>query len=121
MFHVEHFRHGRTKLFHGEQIILPMGKVGDGLLPRLMKDEELANELETELRGLLKNLNEATDKLNRGEANLTLKTVRAKTATYATAQLFSATHKTGVDEARQTVLGLLSAPPASVDRPPPRC
>ena len=40
---------------------------GDGLLPRLMKDEALADELETELRGLLKELNEATEKLNRGE------------------------------------------------------
>ena len=40
---------------------------GDGLLPRLMKDEALADELETELRGLLEQLNEAAEKLNRGE------------------------------------------------------
>jgi hypothetical protein len=42
---------------------------GDGLLPRLMKDEELANELQTDLRQLLQNLNEATAKLNRGEGS----------------------------------------------------
>ena len=40
---------------------------GDGLLPRLMKDKALADELETELRGLLRQLNEATGKLNSGE------------------------------------------------------
>jgi phospholipid/cholesterol/gamma-HCH transport system substrate-binding protein len=40
---------------------------GDGLVPRLMKDKALADELETDLRGLLKELNEAVEKLNRGE------------------------------------------------------
>lgn len=49
------------------------------------------------------------DKLNRGEANMTLKKVRAETAGVATAQLFSAVTKQGVDEARQTVLQLLAA------------
>jgi GTP-binding protein len=48
------------------------------------------------------------DKLNRGEANMTLKKVRAATEAIATAQLFSAVAKQGVEEARQRVLGLLA-------------
>lgn len=47
------------------------------------------------------------DKLNRGEANMTLKKVRTETEGFATAQLFSAVTKQGVEEARQRVLGLL--------------
>lgn len=48
------------------------------------------------------------DKLNRGEATLTLKKVRAQTDGTATAQLFSAVTKAGVDEARGWVLGALA-------------
>jgi GTP-binding protein len=48
------------------------------------------------------------DKLSRSEAGNTLKGVTAKTAGYATAQLFSSVAKTGVDEARGIVLGMLS-------------
>lgn len=48
------------------------------------------------------------DKLNRGEANTTLKKVRAATAGFATAQLFSAVTKQGVEEARQAVLEALA-------------
>jgi GTP-binding protein len=50
------------------------------------------------------------DKLNRGEANMTLKKVRAATEGFATAQLFSAVTKQGVDEARRAVLDLLARP-----------
>lgn len=49
------------------------------------------------------------DKLNRGEANTTLKQVRAETEGIATAQLFSAVTKAGVDEARAWVLSTLAA------------
>jgi GTP-binding protein len=49
------------------------------------------------------------DKLGRGEANRTLKDVQARVAGAATAQLFSAVAKTGVDEARQEVLRMLAA------------
>lgn len=48
------------------------------------------------------------DKLSRSEAVTTFKTVTAKAAGYATAQLFSSVTKTGVDEARGTVLGMLA-------------
>lgn len=49
------------------------------------------------------------DKLSRSEAGNTLKGVIAKAAGYATAQLFSSVTKTGVDEARGVVLGMLAA------------
>ena len=49
------------------------------------------------------------DKLSRGEAGTVLKQVRAEVAGVATAQLFSAVAKTGVDEARREVLGMLNA------------
>ncbi len=48
------------------------------------------------------------DKLNRGEAQSTLKKVLAETAGTATAQLFSAVTKVGVDEARGWVLAALA-------------
>ena len=51
------------------------------------------------------------DKLSRGEAGNVLKQVRTEVAGVATAQLFSAVAKTGVDEARREVLGMLSRGP----------
>lgn len=48
------------------------------------------------------------DKLSRSEAVTTLKGVTAKAAGYASAQLFSSVNKTGVDEARGTVLEMLA-------------
>lgn len=51
------------------------------------------------------------DKLNRGEANTTLKQVRAETDGIATAQLFSAVTKAGVDEARTWILTTLASVP----------
>jgi GTP-binding protein len=48
------------------------------------------------------------DKLSRGEAGTVLKKVRTEVAGVATVQLFSAVAKTGVDEARREVLGMLS-------------
>lgn len=48
------------------------------------------------------------DKLNRSEAMATLKQVQGKTAPLATAQLFSAVTKAGVDEARGWVLAALN-------------
>ena len=50
------------------------------------------------------------DKLSRGVAAATLKHVRAHLGDEATAQLFSAVEKTGVDEARREVMRLLAAP-----------
>jgi GTP-binding protein len=47
------------------------------------------------------------DKLSRGAAAATLKQVRAEIGHEASAQLFSAVEKTGVDEARREVLRLL--------------
>lgn len=47
------------------------------------------------------------DKLNRGEAKDALRRVLEQTGRLATAQLFSALQKTGVEEARATVLKLL--------------
>jgi len=55
------------------------------------------------------------DKLNRGEQNLTLKDVRARTAGFATAQLFSAVDKTGVDDARRHTLRILAREPERLD------
>ena len=49
------------------------------------------------------------DKLSRSEATLTLKRVRGTVGESATAQLFSAVAKTGVDDARGAVLRMLSA------------
>jgi len=49
------------------------------------------------------------DKLNRSESSKTLREVQAQSAGAATAQLFSAVTKTGVDEARGWVLGTLAA------------
>lgn len=51
------------------------------------------------------------DKLNRGEQTLTLRDVRARTAGFATAQLFSAVDKSGVDEARRNTLRILARAP----------
>jgi GTP-binding protein len=51
------------------------------------------------------------DKLSRGESAATLKKVRAAVGDAATAQLFSAPAKTGVDEARKEVLGMLAKTP----------
>jgi GTP-binding protein len=69
---------------------------------RQMLDWSRAHELPAHL------LLTKADKLNRGEANMTLKKVRAETEAFATAQLFSAVTKQGVDEARQTILELLA-------------
>lgn len=52
------------------------------------------------------------DKLSRGESATTLKKVRAAVGDAATAQLFSAVAKTGVDEARKEVLAMLAKKPA---------
>ncbi len=52
------------------------------------------------------------DKLGRGESMATLKKVRTTVGDGATAQLFSAVNKTGVDEARKEVLGMLNAKPS---------
>jgi GTP-binding protein len=52
------------------------------------------------------------DKLSRGESASTLKKVRAAVGDTATAQLFSAVAKTGVDEARKEVLRMLATTPA---------
>jgi GTP-binding protein len=49
------------------------------------------------------------DKLSRSEGARTLQQVQAQVAGAATAQLFSAVAKTGVEEARQRVLRLLAA------------
>ena len=51
------------------------------------------------------------DKLSRGEAALTLRKVRAAVGETATAQLFSAVDKTGVDDARRAVLQMMNKPP----------
>lgn len=50
------------------------------------------------------------DKLSRSEQTLTMRKVRATLGEGATAQLFSAVDKTGVDEARRAVLSLMSGP-----------
>jgi GTP-binding protein len=47
------------------------------------------------------------DKLNRHESRMALRTVLEQTGDFASAQLFSAVDKTGVDEARAAVLALL--------------
>ena len=52
------------------------------------------------------------DKLSRNESATTLKKVRAAVGDAATAQLFSAVAKTGVDEARKEVLSMLAKTPA---------
>jgi GTP-binding protein len=54
------------------------------------------------------------DKLSRGESANTLKKVRAAVGDVATAQLFSAVAKTGVDEARKEVLRMLATTPERV-------
>ena len=54
------------------------------------------------------------DKLSRGESAATLKKVRAAVGDAATAQLFSAVAKTGVDEARKEVLAMLATKPDRV-------
>jgi GTP-binding protein len=50
------------------------------------------------------------DKLSRSEATMTLRRVRAAVAQTTTSQLFSAVDKTGVEEARKSMLAMLSAP-----------
>ena len=54
------------------------------------------------------------DKLSRGESASTLKKVRTAVGEAATAQLFSAVAKTGVDEARKEVLRMLATTPDRV-------
>lgn len=55
------------------------------------------------------------DKLGRGESMATLKKVRAEVGDGVTAQLFSAVSKTGVDDARKVVLGMLNAPARAME------
>jgi GTP-binding protein len=57
------------------------------------------------------------DKLNRSEAARTLRESTAALAGRGTAQLFSATAKTGVDEAQRTLEAWLRSPPASPEVP----
>ena len=57
------------------------------------------------------------DKLNRSEAAKTLRESVAALAGRGTVQLFSATAKTGVDEAQRTVEDWLRAPPATLEVP----
>jgi GTP-binding protein len=49
------------------------------------------------------------DKLGRGESMATMKKVRQEVGEDASLQLFSAVKKTGIDEARKVVLGMLNA------------
>jgi GTP-binding protein len=56
------------------------------------------------------------DKLGRGESMATLKKVRSSVEG-ATAQLFSAVTKTGVDEARKEVLKMLANMPTRAPTP----
>jgi GTP-binding protein len=49
-----------------------------------------------------------SDKLKRNEVARALKEVQSATNSFASAQLFSSVTKTGVDEARRTVLAILS-------------
>lgn len=51
------------------------------------------------------------DKLNRSEQTLTLRDVRSRTAGFATAQMFSAVDKTGLDDARRHTLRILARQP----------
>jgi len=53
-----------------------------------------------------------SDKLGRGESMTTLKKVQAAVGEAATAQLFSAVTKVGVDAARREVLRMLAAAPS---------
>jgi GTP-binding protein len=57
------------------------------------------------------------DKLSRGDANTVLKQVRTRVEGVATAQLFSAVTKTGVDEARREVLTMLKEKTGSPPTP----
>lgn len=57
------------------------------------------------------------DKLSRSESMSTLKKVRAAVGDAATAQLFSAVAKTGVDEARKEILRMLSSTPRRSEAP----
>ena len=54
------------------------------------------------------------DKLSRGESKAVLKQVQTRVEGVATVQLFSAVAKTGVDEARREVLGMLSPGPKKI-------
>jgi GTP-binding protein len=58
------------------------------------------------------------DKLSRGESASTLKKVRAAVGDAATAQLFSAVTKVGVDEARKEVLRMLATTPERASEAP---
>jgi GTP-binding protein len=55
------------------------------------------------------------DKLSRSEATLTLRKVRGEMGEGTTAQLFSAVDKTGLDDARKAVVGMLANHEARAD------
>ena len=57
------------------------------------------------------------DKLNKSEGAKVLRESSAALGDRGTAQLFSATAKTGVDEAQRTLEAWLKAPPAGVAGP----
>jgi GTP-binding protein len=57
------------------------------------------------------------DKLNRGESAQVLRDSRTALGGQATAQLFSAMNKTGVDEAQRKLLEWLGSPGAQANRP----
>lgn len=54
-----------------------------------------------------------SDKLNKSESTLTLRSVKAKATGYATAQMFSSVTKAGVEEARGCVLDMLDGAAAT--------
>ncbi len=106
----QHWRELLTRYVEARQSLRGLVIVMDSRRPLTDFDQQMlswtqANGLPTHL------LLTKADKLSRSEATLTLRKVKAAVAEHVTAQLFSAVKKTGVDEARRSVLGLLSASP----------
>jgi GTP-binding protein len=105
----QHWRELLTRYVEARESLGGLVIVMDARRPLTDFDQQMlswtqANGLPTHL------LLTKADKLNRGEAAQTLRRVRAAVDEGTTAQLFSAVDKTGVDEARKAVLGMLKAP-----------
>jgi GTP-binding protein len=110
----QHWRELLTRYVEARQSLRGLVIVMDSRRPLTDFDQQMLSW--TQAHGLPTHLLlTKSDKLSRGEAAQTLRKVQAVVGEHASAQLFSAINKSGVDVARRAVLGLMNAPDPRVE------
>jgi GTP-binding protein len=104
----QHWRELLTSYFETRQSLVGLFIIMDSRRPLLDFDWQMLDWAKARHLSVHLVLTKA-DKLSRGEASRTLAAVKAETQAFATAQLFSATTKLGVDEARRALDEMLAA------------